>query len=101
MITNRDGEVTEAWSLYSCIYCRLTEATVCKPRSSVHALFVGSILVTKHAENEVSQLATVCGTFLDVAAGSPRDDLQGCRFVLLGSDLFLSCSEVGYALPDN
>jgi hypothetical protein len=66
MVTNDDGEVTEARSLCSCIHCRLPEATVSKPRSSVHALFVGSILVTKHTENEVSQLATVCGTFLDV-----------------------------------
>ena len=46
----------------------LTEATVCKPRSSVHA-FLGActVLITKHAENEVGQLAAVCGTFLDVA----------------------------------
>jgi len=43
-----------------------------KPRSashvvSVHALLVGSVIVTKYAYNEVGQLATVCGTFLDVA----------------------------------
>ena len=65
-LTYRDGEIADARSLCPCIHCRLTKASVCKPRSSVHALFVGSILVTKHAENEVGQLAAVCGTFLDV-----------------------------------
>ena len=28
--------------------------------------------------------------------GSPRDDRRGCRFALLGSDLFRPCSEVGW-----
>jgi len=44
MVTNDEGEIADARSLCPRIHCRLPEASVCKPCSSVHALFVGSIL---------------------------------------------------------
>jgi hypothetical protein len=35
MVTNDEGEITDARSLCPRIHCWFTEATVCKPRSSV------------------------------------------------------------------
>jgi hypothetical protein len=55
MVTNRDGEVADTWSLCSCIHCRLPEASVCKPSSSVDALSVPGGLVTQDTQNHLDK----------------------------------------------
>ena len=46
----RQVEVAEARSLCPRIHCRLPEATVCKPRSSIHVLFGAcTVFSTEHA----------------------------------------------------
>ena len=47
VVANRDGEITDARSLCSCIHCRLPEAPVSQPSSSVHALFGACTVVSQ------------------------------------------------------